>query len=210
MRTVERIVASGGTAHFSATDVTRPEAVARMVADAVSAYGGIQFAVNASGTEGPRALAADITDADWDRTIALNLTGVWLCVREEVRVMRGRGGAIVNVSSVGGIAGYAGSSAYSASKHGVIGLTRSAAREYAPAGIRINAICPGAVETPMLDRVERDDPGARDRMRATKPLGRLASAEEIGRIAMWLCGDEAGYIVGQALVIDGGMLAGLG
>jgi NAD(P)-dependent dehydrogenase (short-subunit alcohol dehydrogenase family) len=114
----------------------------------------------------------------------------------------------VNVSSVGGMIGYAGFAAYAASKHGLIGLTRSAALEYARDGIRINAVCPGATETAMLERITAHDDGARERLAASKPMGRLATAEEVAECIVWLCGPSASYILGQALPIDGGMLAG--
>jgi len=207
--TVREIERAGGTAIFVPTDVTRPDEVHALVGAAHERYGRLDAAVNAAGVEGPSAVTTELPTADWTRVIAVNLTGTWLCLREEIPAMvASGGGAIVNLASVGGVAGYAGSSAYAASKHRVVGLTRSAALEYAAQGVRINAVCPGAVDTPMLDRTTGGDAERRRRLVASKPIGRLATPEEVAGIAVWLCGDAAAYIVGHALVVDGGMLAG--
>ena len=146
---------------------------------------------------------------NFDRTIAVNLKGVWLCMLHEISQMlkQESGGVIVNCSSIAGLVGFAGLPAYVASKHGVLGLTRSAALEYATRGIRVNAVCPGAIATPMLERVMGDDEEGRAAMIANEPVGRLGRPEEIASAVLWLCGDGASFTTGQALAVDGGWTA---
>jgi NAD(P)-dependent dehydrogenase (short-subunit alcohol dehydrogenase family) len=191
------------------TDVTDPVAVDGMVAATVDAYGRLDIAVNSAGVSGVYANTADQEVDEWRRVIDVNLTSVFLCVRAELRQMAGqdpRGGVIVNVSSAAGAMGVAGMAPYAASKHGVIGLTKSAALEYGRKGIRINAVLPGTVRTPMLQRFAGGDEGV-DQMGRTAPLGRVAEAPEIAEAIAFLCTPAASYITGTAFPVDGGALA---
>lgn len=195
---------AGGDADFVRADVTEPGDVAAMVDAAVARWGRLDCAVNNAGTTGASATTADYTIEDWNRTIALNLTGVFLCLRAEIPVMLERGGAIVNMASGAGLVGFPGLPAYVASKHGVVGLTRAAALEYARDGIRINAICPGSTRTPMLEGFMGGDENVERMMTRAVPLGRLGRPEEIAEAVVWLCSDAASFVVGHALAVDGG------
>ena len=151
------------------------------------------------------AAAVDISEEEWDRVVAINLRGVFLCMKHEIPLMLEHGGgAIVNTSSGAGVKGIAGQAAYAASKHGVIGLTKSAALDYSKLGIRVNAICPGIIATPMMDRFTEGTPEGRERVIAQEPVGRMGTPEEIAEAVLYLCSDTAGFIIGHALVIDGG------
>jgi NAD(P)-dependent dehydrogenase (short-subunit alcohol dehydrogenase family) len=194
----------GGDADFVRVDVTRPDEVAAMVDKAVERWGHLDCALNNAGTTGASAPTADYTLDDWNRTIALNLTGVFLGLKYEIPAMLERGGAIVNMASGAGLVGFPGLPAYVASKHGVVGLTRAAAMEYASQGIRINAICPGSTRTPMLEGFMGGDPQVERMMTRAVPLGRLGRPEEIAEAVVWLCSDAASFVVGHALAVDGG------
>jgi NAD(P)-dependent dehydrogenase (short-subunit alcohol dehydrogenase family) len=195
---------SGGTATAIEADVTVPEDVLAMVRAAVSAHGGLHIAVNNAGITGPFALTADCSIEEWQRTIAINLTGVFLCMRAEIpSLLENGGGAIVNTSSGAGLRGFAGLPAYVASKHGVIGLTRTAALEYARRDIRVNCVCPGPVRTPRLESQLGDDEGLAA-MEESMPMGRLATTHEIAESIVWLASPEASYVTGHALAVDGG------
>lgn len=199
---------AGGDARFVPADVTRPDEVERMVATTVEQWGSLDCAVNNAGTTGPGALTHEYSLDDWNRTLALNLTGVFLCLKYEIPVMLGAGrGAIVNIASGAGLVGFAGLPAYVSSKHGVVGLTRAAALEYAKQGIRINAICPGSTRTPMLEGFMGGDPKVEGMMTAGVPLGRLGRPEEIADAVVWLCSDASSFVVGHALAVDGGSVA---
>ncbi|HUF84995.1 MAG TPA: glucose 1-dehydrogenase [Acidimicrobiia bacterium] len=195
-----------GPAEFMATDVTDPDAVAAMVGRAVEQFGRLDAAVNNAGTTGAGAPVADYSLEDWNRTIALNLTGVFLCMKHEIPAMlaSGDGGAIVNMSSGAGLVGFPGLPAYVASKHGVVGLTRAAALEYVGAGIRVNAVCPGSTRTPMLEAFMGGDPTIEKMMEKAAPIGRLGRPEEIAEAVVWLCSDAASFVVGHAMAVDGG------
>ncbi len=196
---------AGGDAVFVSADVTRPGDVESMVARTVEQWGRLDCAVNNAGTTGPGALTHEYTLEDWNRTLALNLTGVFLCLKQEIPVMlEGGGGSIVNIASGAGLVGFAGLPAYVASKHGVVGLTRAAALEYAKQGIRVNAICPGSTRTPMLESFMGGDPKIERTMTAGVPLGRLGRPEEIADAVVWLCSDASSFVVGHALAVDGG------
>lgn len=198
----------GGEAVFAACDVSRPEQVQALVAGAVEAFGRVDFAFNNAGVEGETAPTAECTEANWDRVMAINLKGVWLCMREEIpRMLAQGGGAIVNCSSVAGVVGFAGIAAYSASKHGLIGLTRSAALEYAARGIRVNAVCPGVIRTPMVERFTGGEPEAEARLVASEPVGRMGTPEEVAAAVLWLCSDAASFVTGHAMAVDGGFVA---
>ncbi len=194
----------GGDADFVRADVTQPGEVAAMVDKTVERWGHLDCALNNAGTTGASAPTADHTLDDWNRAIALNLTGVFLCLKHEIPAMFERGGAIVNMASGAGLVGFAGLPAYVASKHGVVGLTRAAALEYASQGIRVNAICPGSTRTPMLEGFIGGDPQVERMMTRAVPLRRLGRPEEIADAVVWLCSDAASFVVGHALAVDGG------
>ncbi|MGZ4677369.1 MAG: SDR family NAD(P)-dependent oxidoreductase [Acidimicrobiia bacterium] len=199
------IRAAGGKAVGVAVDVTDPEACVAAVAACVDGYGTLDLAVNSAGTTGLPGSAVDYPIDAWRATMAVNLDGVFFSMRAELPVMVAAGrGAIVNVASGAGIVGFAGLPAYVASKHGVVGLTRSAALECASRGVRVNAVCPGSARTPMLEGFMGGDAKVERMMTAGVPLGRLATPEEIAHGIVWLCSDAATYMIGHALVIDGG------
>jgi NAD(P)-dependent dehydrogenase (short-subunit alcohol dehydrogenase family) len=206
---VRLIESRGGRAIFSEADVSRPAAVDKVVADTVSAFGRLDCAFNNAGIEGQLAATESCTEENFDRTIAINLKGVWLCLRREIEQMlrQGSGGAIVNMSSVAGLVGFAGLPAYVASKHGVIGLTKTAALEHAKDGIRINAVCPGVIRTEMIDRLTGNDPATEKQFVELEPMGRMGTPQEIGTAAVWLCSDAASFVTGHALAVDGGFVA---
>jgi NAD(P)-dependent dehydrogenase (short-subunit alcohol dehydrogenase family) len=195
---------TGGDADFVRADVTDPDDVAAMVDKAVERWGHLDCALNNAGTTGASAPTADYTLDDWNRALALNLTGVFLCLKYEIPAMLERGGAIVNMASGAGLVGFPGLPAYVASKHGVVGLTRAAALEYAGQGIRVNAICPGSTRTPMLEGFMGGDEQVERMMTRAVPLGRLGRPEEIAEAVVWLCSDAASFVVGHALAVDGG------
>ena len=202
---VDLVRDAGSDGLFVQVDVTQPPAVAAMVAACVAAFGGLHAAVNNAGTTGPGAMTADYGLDDWHRTMAVNLDGVFYCLRAEIPVMlAGGGGAIVNVASGAGLVGFAGLPAYVASKHGVVGLTRAAALEYARQGVRVNCVCPGSTRTPMLEAFIGEDEKVEKAMRASVPLGRLGRPEEVAAAIVWLCSDAASFVVGHALAVDGG------
>lgn len=207
-QTVEQIRREGGTARFARTDVSRPEEVKNLIDGTVKAFGRIDFAFNNAGIEGTLAKTADLTEAVWDKTIAVNLKGVWLCMKEELQPMlKRRKGVIINCASVAGLVGFPALPAYVASKHGVVGLTRATALEYALEGIRVNAICPGVIRTPMVDRFTGKDPQREAELTAGEPVGRMGTPEEVASMAVWLCTDGAAFVTGQAFAVDGGMTA---
>lgn len=203
--TVALIEAAGGRAAFQACDVSDAAAVKAMVSAAVGHFGRLDFAFNNAGIN---VLGDDeYDDANWARSIGINLTGVMLCMREEADAMlKNGGGAIVNTSSINGLVGNPGQPAYTASKHGVVGLTRHAALRWAQAGIRVNAICPGVIETPMTAPLIAD-PEMRKLIDSMTPMGRMGRAEEIADAVLWLCSDASSFVTGHPLVIDGGATA---
>ena len=206
--TVDHIAAAGGEALFVAADVTDPEAAEALVEATVSAYGRLDLAFNNAGVSGVGGgLAHEYPLELWDRVLRTNLTGVWLCMRAELPQMLAQGGgAIVNTASIMGLVG-GGNVAYNAAKHGVVGLTRQAAVDYARQGVRVNAVCPGYTETPMIQAVRERRPGLDDRIAATTPAGRLGAPEEIAAAVLWLCSDAAAFVTGVALPVDGGWVA---
>lgn len=195
--------------HFVRCDVSDEQDVERLVAATVERFGRLDAAFNNAGIEGAQAPTAVSEAANFDKVVAINMRGVWLCMRAQIRQMLAQtgGGSIVNCSSVAGLIGLPNISAYVASKHGVIGLTRSAALEYAREQIRVNAICPGAIETPMLERYMAGVPGGRQAMEETEPMGRIGSPEEIASAVIWLCSPGAAFTTGQAIAVDGGWTA---
>jgi NAD(P)-dependent dehydrogenase (short-subunit alcohol dehydrogenase family) len=189
-------------------DVSDEDQVAAMVDTAVARFGRLDAAFNSAGIQSPATDAADETADRFDLVTAINLRGVWACMKHELRQMRKQGsGAIVNCSSLGGLVGNPGRAAYHAAKHGVIGLTRSAALEYAPRGIRINAICPGTIDTPMVSQMVESGDLSIDECIKALPIGRLGTVDEIADPVLWLCSPGAGFVVGVALPVDGGWTA---
>jgi NAD(P)-dependent dehydrogenase (short-subunit alcohol dehydrogenase family) len=207
--TLEMIRAAGSDGRFVKTDVSKAPEVEALIQKAAETFGRLDVAFNNAGIEGVWAPIVRQSEEDWDRIIATNLKGVWLCLKYEIRQMlkQNGGGAIVNMSSITGLVGAVGAAAYSASKHGVVGLTQTAALENAKSGIRINAVCPGFTETPMTDRVFRV-PGVHKYVLSCHPIGRLGRPTEIAEAVVWMCSDRASFMTGQSLVLDGGFLAG--
>jgi NAD(P)-dependent dehydrogenase (short-subunit alcohol dehydrogenase family) len=186
-------------------DVADEAQAEALVARAVAAFGRLDMAYNNAGILGPMGDVTEETAAGFDEVNAVNLRGVWACMKHELRQMRRQGsGAIVNCSSLGGLVGLPGRAAYHASKHGVIGLTKCAALDYAATGIRVNAVCPGCIDTPMGDGI---DPGAMQAFLRDQPIGRMGRAEEVAAAVLWLCSPGAGFVLGVALPVDGGFVA---
>lgn len=203
--TAQAIAAAGGTATFVRVDVSAAADVAAMVNCAVAAYGRLDCAFNNAGINDENGPAADLDEALWDRTIAINLKGIWLCMKYEIPAMLAiGGGAIVNTSSVVGLTGRRDTPAYVASKHGIIGLTKATALDYGKQGIRVNAVCPGTIRTAMYVRRLGDDAALDARLAANTPIGRLGTAEDVAEAVVWLCSDASSFVTGQSLVIDGG------
>ena len=202
-RMVERL---GGRACAVRCDVTRGEDVKAALAKAVEAFGRLDVAFNNAGVE-PKQLVptAEVKEEEWDRIINIDLRGVFLCMKYEIPLMLEQGGgAIVNTSSGAGIIGIKGNPAYTAAKHGVIGLTRAAALDYAPSNIRVNAVCPGYIDTPMMARFTGGTAEGRARVISEEPIGRMGRSEEIANAVVWLCSDASAFVVGHAMVVDGG------
>ncbi|MGE0823968.1 MAG: SDR family oxidoreductase [Candidatus Binatia bacterium] len=203
--TVTMIRETGGEATFIKTDVSHAPEVEALVQQTVATYGRLDCAHNNAGVTTPIARVAEVTDRHWDRIMAINLKGVWLCMKYEIpHMLECGGGAIVNTASGAGLVGIAGASAYVASKHGVLGLTKTAALEYATQGIRVNAVCPGVIQTPMVQRLLDRSPDAADQMIAGQPIGRLGTPEEIAAAVVWLCSEAASFVTGIAMSVDGG------
>jgi NAD(P)-dependent dehydrogenase (short-subunit alcohol dehydrogenase family) len=201
----EELVAEGHRALAIHCDVADEAQVAAMVERTIATFGRLDAAFNNAGIQVPPSDAADEPAENFDRVIAVNLRGIWACMKHELRHMREQNsGAIVNCSSIGGLIGLPGRASYHASKHGVIGLTRSAAVEYAPRGIRINAVCPGTIDTPMVSDMLKTQADAMKEILREQSIGRLGRAEEIADAVLWLCGPGATFVIGQAITVDGG------
>lgn len=194
---------------FVQCDVSNGLQVSNMINQLISRFGRLDFAFNNAGIEGLMAKTHECTEENWDKTIDINLKGVWLCMKYEISLMlTQKKGVIINCSSVAGIGGYAGLPSYTASKHGLVGLTKSAALEYATQGIRVNAICPGVIHTPMIDRITGKDKEIEKKYAAMEPVGRMGDPAEVAEAVIWLCSDAASFVTGIAMPVDGGYSAG--
>jgi len=208
--TLGLVRAAGGDGLFLKSDVSKASDVQSIVQKTVEKFGRLDVAFNNAGVEGQLGPLIEQTEENWDYVHNINLKGLWLCLKYEIQQMlkQGRGGAIVNMSSVAGLIGAAGLGVYVASKHGVLGLTKSAALEYAAQGIRVNAVCPAVIETAMADRAFGGDPSVSKAMLALHPLGRFGKPIEIAEAVLWMCSEKSSFMTGHEIVLDGGMLAG--
>jgi NAD(P)-dependent dehydrogenase (short-subunit alcohol dehydrogenase family) len=203
--TLSTIIENGGDAIFVKCDVSVENDVKNLVAETIAKYGRLDFAFNNAGIEGTPAPATECSNDNWDKTININLKGVWYCMKYQIpEMLKVGGGVIVNNASIAGLVGFGGVPAYVASKHAVVGLTKNVALDYAKQNIRVNAVCPGVIHTPMVDRFTGQDPKVLEQLVAAKPMGRVGQPEEIAETVVFLCSNAASFITGQAIAIDGG------
>ena len=206
--TVRMVKAAGGEATFVKADVSKAAEIEALVKKVVETYGRLDCAFNNAGIEGELQQTTECSEQNWDRTLAVNLKGVWLCMKYEIPAMLKQGsGAIVNTSSIMGLTGAIRVPAYTAAKHGVAGITKAAALEYARHGIRINAVCPAPIYTPMLTKAFEKRPDIEERYARAEPMKRIGQPEEVGEAVAWLCSDRASYLTGLPMPVDGGYMA---
>jgi NAD(P)-dependent dehydrogenase (short-subunit alcohol dehydrogenase family) len=204
-QTARLIQEAGGRALAIRCDVTRGESIQTALQQTADSFGRLDIAFNNAGIEQDMKPLAEVTEDEWDRIMAVDVRGVFLCLKHQIPVMQQTGGgAIVNTSSGAGVKGFANQAAYAAAKHAVIGLSRSAALDYAAANVRINVICPGVIDTVMIERVTGGTNEGRDKMIASEPIGRLGTPDEIASAVLWLSSDDASFATGTALIVDGG------
>jgi NAD(P)-dependent dehydrogenase (short-subunit alcohol dehydrogenase family) len=207
--TRKTIEALGGESIFLSCDVSKSSDVKTLFDKAISTFGRIDFAFNNAGIEGLMGQTHECTEENWDKTIGINLKGVWLCMKHEIPIMQKQGkGVIVNTASVAGLIGFPGLPAYVASKHALLGLTKTAALENAKMNIRINAVCPGVIKTPMVDRITGKQKEVEKQYENMEPVGRMGQPEEVAEAVIWLCSDAASFVTGVSLPVDGGWIAG--
>lgn len=207
--TLKQIKAAGGQGIFLPCDVSKSDQVKAMIDKAVGTFGRLDFAFNNAGIEGDTANTHECSEENWEKTINVNLKGTWLCMKYEIPYMFQQGkGAIVNCASVAGLIGFTGLPAYVVSKHGVVGITKTAALEYAKQNIRINAVCPGVIHTDMIDRITGKDKEVEKQFVSMEPVGRMGTPEEVAEAVIWLCSDAASFVTGHSMPVDGGWIAG--
>lgn len=203
--TVQLIKDNGGSAIFIQCDVSNEGDVKGAIRETVKAFGSLDYGFNNAGIEGQENKTADCTLENWDHVINTNLKGTWLCMKYQIQEMlKQQAGVIVNCSSIAGLVGFPGIPAYVASKHGVLGLTKNAALEYAQMNIRINAVCPGVIQTPMITRFVHGDAQLQRTLESREPVGRFGKPEEVAEAVVWLCSEKASFVTGHPMVIDGG------
>lgn len=206
-KTVECIKSAGGEATFIRADVSSSADVEMLIKTTIHIYGRLDYACNNAGIGGAQNLTADYSETDWNQLIGINLTGVWLCMKYEIpELLKVGGGAIVNMSSILGLVGFAGAPAYVAAKHGVIGLTKTAALEYSAQNIRVTAVCPAFIQTPMVEKAITDT-DVLQMLAEMHPIKRMGKPEEVAELVVWLCSDKASFVMGNAILVDGGFVA---
>jgi NAD(P)-dependent dehydrogenase (short-subunit alcohol dehydrogenase family) len=210
LQTLRMVEECGSEGIFVKTDVSVEKDVENLIQKTLETYGQLDCAFNNAGVSGPAGPLFQLAEQDFQQVVDVNLKGVWLCLKYEIPAMLARGGgSIVNMSSAAGLIGAAGTAAYTASKHGVVGLTKVAALEYAKANVRVNAVCPSVIDnTVMIEQLKVVNPGVYNYLLGTHPIGRIGQPEEVAQAVVWLCSDEASFITGAALPVDGGTIAG--
>lgn len=206
--TLDIIKGFGGQANFFKCDVSDELNVRLMVESTVKTFGRLDFAFNNAGVEGLSAPTHECTEENWNKTVNVNLRGVWHCMKYEIpHILKQGKGAIVNNASIAGLVGFPGIPAYVASKHGVIGLTKNAALEYAKSGLRVNVVCPGVIKTPMVDRFTGKSKEVEKQFENMEPIGRMGQPEEVAEAVIWLCSDASSFVTGHSMAVDGGWIA---